>query len=28
MGNQSTNKQFLPVNGHESGGFAGVGLHF
>jgi hypothetical protein len=28
MGNQSTNKQFLPVNGHESGGFAGFGIHF
>jgi hypothetical protein len=28
MGNQSTNKQFLPVNGHESGGFAGFGVHF
>jgi hypothetical protein len=28
MGNQSTNKQFLPANGHESGGFAGFGLHF
>jgi hypothetical protein len=28
MGNQSTNKQFLPINGHESGGFAGFGLHF
>jgi hypothetical protein len=28
MGNQSTNKQFLPINGHESGGFAGFGVHF
>jgi hypothetical protein len=28
MGNQSTNKQFLPINGHESGGFAGLGIHF
>jgi hypothetical protein len=28
MGNQSTNKQFLPANGHESGGFAGFGIHF
>ena len=28
MGNQSTNKQFLPINGHESGGFAGFGIHF
>ena len=28
MGNQSTNKQFLPINGHESGGFAGLGVHF
>jgi hypothetical protein len=28
MGNQSTNKQFLPANGHESGGFAGLGVHF
>jgi hypothetical protein len=28
MGNQSTDKQFLPANGHESGGFAGFGIHF
>jgi hypothetical protein len=28
MGNQATNKQFLPINGHESGGFAGLGIHF
>jgi hypothetical protein len=28
MGNQATNKQFLPINGHESGGFAGFGVHF
>jgi hypothetical protein len=28
MGNQATNKQFLPINGHESGGFAGLGVHF
>jgi hypothetical protein len=28
MGNVSTNKQFLPLNGHESGGFAGFGIHF
>jgi Copper amine oxidase N-terminal domain len=28
MGNQATNKQFLPINGHESGGFAGFGIHF
>lgn len=27
MGNQATNKQFLPINGHESGGFAGFGIH-
>lgn len=27
MGNQSINKQFLPINGHESGGFAGFGVH-
>jgi hypothetical protein len=28
MGNVSINKQFLPINGHESGGFAGFGVHF
>ena len=28
MGNSSINKQFLPTNGHEAGGFAGIGIHF
>ena len=28
MGNNTNNKQFLPSNGHESGGFAGIGIHF
>ena len=28
MGNNSNNKQFLPGNGHESGGFGGIGIHF
>jgi hypothetical protein len=28
MGNQTINKQFLPSNGHESGGFGGIGIHF
>jgi hypothetical protein len=28
MGNGTVNKQFLPGNAHESGGFAGIGIHF
>jgi len=28
MGNSSTNKQFLPSNGHEAGAFGGIGIHF
>lgn len=28
MGNASSNKQFLPGNAQEAGGFAGAGLHF
>jgi hypothetical protein len=28
MGNTTTNKQFLPSNGHEEGGFGGIGIHF
>jgi hypothetical protein len=28
MGNATTNKQFLPGNGHESGAFGGIGIHF
>ena len=28
MGNNTNNKQFLPSNGHEAGGFAGIGIHF
>jgi hypothetical protein len=28
MGNATTNKQFLPGNGHEAGGFGGIGIHF
>ena len=28
MGNYSNDKQFLPGNSHESGAFAGVGIHF
>jgi hypothetical protein len=28
MGNSTVNKQFLPSNGHESGAFAGIGIHF
>jgi hypothetical protein len=28
MGNSAINKQFLPSNGHHSGAFAGIGIHF
>lgn len=28
MGNSTVNKQFLPGNGHESGAFGGIGIHF
>jgi hypothetical protein len=28
MGNTTINKQFLPGNGHEEGGFGGIGIHF
>jgi hypothetical protein len=28
MGTNTNNKQFLPTNGHESGGFGGIGIHF
>ena len=28
MGNQTINKQFLPNNGHQAGGFGGIGIHF
>ena len=28
MGNAAINKQFLPTNSHESGAFAGIGIHF
>ena len=28
MGNSTINQQNLPGNGHEAGGFAGIGIHF
>jgi hypothetical protein len=28
MGNSKVNRQFMPSNGRESGGFAGIGIHF
>ncbi len=28
MGNSTINQNFLPGNGHEAGGFAGIGIHF